>query len=374
MNRSKYLLIAVALIIANTATFAAEQPNIKPLEIGAQAPDFDLPGVDGRNYRLADFADAKVLVIVFTANHCPTAQAYEGRIIQLVTDYKDKGVAVVAISPNDPLAVRLDELGYSDMGDSFEEMKIRAEDRKFNFPYLYDGQTQSVSLKYGPVSTPHVFIFDKERKLQYTGAIDNSEDPGKVKKNALRDAIDALLEGREVAVKKVKTFGCSIKWADKRKSVQQAFAEWAKEPVDVILIDANGIRDLMKNDSNNLRLINVWATWCAPCVIEMPELVNINRMYRGRAFEMITISGDSPDKKDAALKFLKEKQVSCKNYLFSGEEKGELAEAVDKNWEGGIPYTIIVKPGGEVLYRHTGPIEPLEVKKAIVGFLGRYYF
>jgi thiol-disulfide isomerase/thioredoxin len=373
MSRSKFLLIAAALVLVNTS-FGAGQPGIKPLEIGTQAPDFDLPGIDGRNYQLSDFADAKVLVIIFTANHCPTAQAYEDRIKQLVTDYKDKGVAIVAISPNDPLAVRLDELGYSDMGDSFEEMKLRAAERKFNFPYLCDGQTQSVSLKYGPVSTPHAFVFDKERKLQYTGAIDNNEDPSKVKKSLVRDAIDALLEGREVAIKKVKTFGCSIKWADKRQSVERAFADWAKEPVEINFIDANGIRGLMKNDSNNLRLINIWATWCGPCVIEMPELVTINRMYRNRAFEMITISADNPGKKDEALKFLKDKQVSCKNYLFAGEDKTELPEAVDKQWEGGIPYTIIVKPGGEVLYRHTGAIEPLEVKKIIVGYLGRYYF
>jgi thiol-disulfide isomerase/thioredoxin len=313
-------------------------------------------------------------VIVFTANHCPTAQAYESRIMQLVTDYKSKGVAVVAISPNDPLAVRLDELSYTDMGDSFDEMKMRAQERKFNFPYLYDGKTQEVSRKYGPVSTPHVFIFDKERKLQYAGAIDNSEDPSKIKKSFARDAIDALLEGKEIAIKKMKTFGCSIKWADKRSSAQKAFAEWVKEPVDVNLIDVNGVREIMKNNSGKLRLVNVWATWCAPCVIEMPELVNINRMYRGRAFEMVTLSGDVPGKKDAVIKFLKDKQVSCANYLLNSDDRTDMAEALDKGWEGGIPYTVIIKPGGEIIYRHTGGIDPLEVKKVIVGYLGRYYF
>jgi thiol-disulfide isomerase/thioredoxin len=374
MNGKRFLSITIVSLLFVVPAFAAEPQGVTPLEIGANAPDFDLPGADGHNYRLADFADANILVVVFTANHCPTAQAYEDRIMKLATDYKDKGVAVVAISPNDPLAVRLDELGYSDMGDSFEEMKLRAAERKFNFPYLYDGRTQSVSLAYGPVSTPHVFIFDKQRKLQYAGAIDNAEDPNKIKKNFVRDAIDALLEGREVTVKKVKTFGCSIKWADKRKSVEKAFADWAKEPVDVNLIDANGIRTLMKNDSGKLRLINIWATWCGPCVIEIPELVSINRMYRGRAFEMVTISGDAAGKKDDVLKFLKDKQVSCTNYLFSSEDRNELFESVDKNWEGGIPYTIIVKPGGEILYRHSGPIDPLEVKKVVIGYLGRYYF
>jgi hypothetical protein len=89
---------------------------------------------------------------------------------------------------------------------------------------------------------------------------------------------------------------------------------------------------------------------------------------------MVTISGDVPGKKDNVLAFLKNKQVSCTNYLFSSEDRPELVEAIDKNWEGGIPYTVIVKPGGEIIYRHSGSIDPLEVKKVIIGCLGRYYF
>ena len=359
MNGRNVFWSAIFIAIIAIGSVSAETSKIVPLEIGAAAPDFSLPGVDGKNYRLADFADANILVVVFMANHCPTAQAYEGRLMQLVTDYKGKGVAVVAISPNDPQAVRLDELSYSDIGDSFEEMKIRAVEKKFNFPYLYDGQTQAVSRAYGPVSTPHVFIFDKERKLQYTGAVDNAEDPSKIKKSFARDAIEALLEGREITIKKMKTFGCSVKWADKRNSAQKAFAEWAKEPVEVNFIDANGVREIMKNNSGKLRLVNIWATWCGPCVIEMPELVNINRMYRARAFEMVTISGDVPGKKDDVIKFLKDKQVSCANYQFNSEDKTELGEALGKGWEGGIPYTVIIKPGGEIIYRQLGDNRPV---------------
>ncbi len=374
MNGRKKLWSAILIATIFIGIVSAETSKVVPLEIGAAAPDFNLPGVDGREYRLADFADANILVIVFTANHCPTAQAYESRLMQLVTDYKSKGVAVAAISPNDPQAVRLDEMGYTDMGDSFEEMKLRAAERKFNFPYLYDGQTQAAARAYGPVSTPHVFIFDKERKLAYCGAVDNSEDPSKIKKSFVRDALDAMLEGREVAIKKVKTFGCTIKWADKEKSAQKAFAEWAKEPVDLNLIDSSGLKELMQNNSGKLRLINIWATWCGPCVIEMPELVNINRMYRNRAFEMITVSADMPKKKDDVIQFLKNKQVSCVNYLFNSEDRTELGGVMDKAWEGGLPYTVIIKPSGEILYSHTGGIDPLEVKKVIVGYLGRYYF
>jgi thiol-disulfide isomerase/thioredoxin len=373
MRSIKVVSTALSLVLTLTVIGFGQQKRT-PIDINTVAPDFDLPGIDGKNYRLSDFTDANNLVIIFTANHCPTAQAYESRIIQLAADYKDKGVAVVAVSSNDPLALRLDELAWTDLGDSFEEMKTRAAERHFNFPYLYDGEKQSMANEYGPVSTPHVFIFDKERKLRYTGAIDNNEDPKKVKKNYVQDVLDALLAGQEVTVSKVKTFGCSIKWADKRKSVEKSMADWAKEPVEVNFIDVNGIKELMKNDSKKLLLVNIWATWCGPCVVEMPELVTINRIYRGRAFKMVTISGDNPDKKYEVLKFLQDKQVSCKNYLYIGDDRTAMGEAVDKDWQGGIPYTVIVKPGGEVLYRHSGPIEPLEAKKVIINYLGRYFF
>jgi peroxiredoxin len=373
MSKKKQSILIAVIILFTTSLGLSASKMPKTLEIGAQAPDFNLPGVDGKKYTLASFVKADILVVIFTCNHCPTAQAYEERMKKLTADYKNKGVAIVAISPNDPKAVRLDELGYSDMSDSLEEMKIRAIDKKFNFLYLYDGEKQKVSRAYGPVSTPHVFIFDKERKLRYAGRIDDSEKSKGVKSRDTRNAIEALLAGKEVPAQKTRTFGCSIKWSDKRDSVQKAFENWAKESVDVEMIDAEGIKKLVKNDSGKLRLFNVWATWCGPCVIEFDELVTINRMYRGRDFEMITLSGDSPDRKDAVLSFLKKKQASTKNYLFDSENKYEMMAAIDTYSPGGIPYTILVKPGGEVIYRRLGLINPLELKKVIVEYLGRTY-
>src|SRR5687768_17283519 len=204
----------------------------KTLSIGSPAPDFSLQGTDGKTYSLASFKNASGLVIIFTCNHCPTAQAYEDRIKKITSDYADKNVSVVAISPNDPESVRLDELGYTDLSDSFEEMKIRAEQKKFIFPYLYDGETQSVSKQYGPVATPHVFVFDKKRILRYQGRIDNMENPTKTPTSTdTRNVIDALLNNKTVRVASTKVFGCSVKWSDKQASVKKGLEEWAKEPV-----------------------------------------------------------------------------------------------------------------------------------------------
>lgn len=366
------VLFVLSWILATWAAVAPAAAPVRPLELGSAAPDFALPGVDGKTYRLADFATARVLVVVFTCNHCPTAQAYEDRLNQLHADYRERGVALVAISPNDPLAVRLDELGYTDVNDSLEDMQIRARDRGFAFPYLYDGQTQATSRAFGALATPHVFIFDAQRMLRYQGRIDDA-DVGSVKSPDTRNAIDALLAGRPVPVATTRVFGCSTKWSDKRDSAVESLAKWNAEEVSLRTIDAAGVRDLVRNDTPNLRVINLWATWCGPCVQELPELVTINRMYRKRKFELITISLDGPQQREAALKSLRDHHVSATNYLFDSDDRDQLAEALDKQWPGPIPYTILVAPGGKILYRKHDAFEPLALKKAIVDFLGRTY-
>jgi thiol-disulfide isomerase/thioredoxin len=288
--------------------------------------------------------------------------------------YRPKGIGFVAIMPNSPGALSLAELGYSDLGDDFEDMKIRSMDKGYNFPYLYDGQNQAVSIAYGPVATPHVFVFDRERKLRYSGRIDDTENPyTEPKTEDLKNALDALLENWPVPVEKTKTFGCSIKWAWKDQWTRQLITQWAQEPVNLELIDSDEIRGLIANNSDKLRLINIWATWCGPCIIEFPEFININRMYRARDFELITISADKPDRSDKVLDFLRQKQASCKNYLFRKEDKYELIEAVDKNWQGSLPYTLLVAPGGKILFRTAEAIDPFQLKKNIVNYLGRYY-
>jgi thiol-disulfide isomerase/thioredoxin len=354
------------ILILAGGVFAAEEEAIKTLEIGAAAPDFILPAVDGKNYSLRDFADAKILALIFTCNHCPTANAYQERIMRLVDDYKEKGVRIVAISPNDPLAVRLDELGYTDLNDSFEEMKIRAEYMKYNFTYLYDGETQEMSKKYGPTATPHVFIFDQERKLRYVGRIDNAEREDRVETLDMRNALDALLAGTPVPVETTRVFGCSIKWASKRDSVKQSLEKWAQEEVTLEKINVDQVKELIRNESEKLRVLNIWASSCGPCVAEFPDLITINRMYRHRKFELVTLSADDPDRAGDVLDFLKKKEASCKNYLFDSADVYQLLDAVDKDWAGAIPYTLVIRPGGEVVFKHMGMIDPLKLKRLIL--------
>ena len=366
--------MAKASFIANPQ--AVEKQEVKTLAIGASAPDFNLPDMNGDFRKLADFTK-DVLVIVFTCNHCPTAQAYEDRLKAIVTDYKNQSVDLVAITPNSPLGLRYDELGYTDLNDDFATMKPRAEHHNWNFPYLYDGDTEAASLKYGPVATPHTFVFDKERKLQYVGRLDKVENPkGGANAEDLRAAIDAVLAGEPVANPVTKTFGCSTKWAWKTDYNAKAEAAWNARPITLSNIDEAGVKALLKNeDSEKLRLINVWATWCGPCVMEYPEFIVLQRMYGGRDFEFVSISADKPNIGDKVFKVLQEKKSAVTNYHFSQDDKYALIEAVDPNWNGALPYTILVEPGGKVVWSFQGDVDFLELKRAIVDhpMIGRYF-
>ncbi len=377
------------LIAAFALSLHAE--SVTPLKTGAAAPDFDLPGIDGRKHSLKDYAKADVLVIAWISNHCPDSHASEGRIKKLVEDYKAKGVTLVAINPNNPAGLRPDELGYSKYNDSLDEMKLYAKEEGFKFPYLYDGETQATAHAYGCLATPHVFVFDKERKLRYQGRLDDSRyaDESTVKSTDARNAIEALLAGKEVTVTETKVHGCSTKWMSKSDLVAKDDEKWAKGTVDVEIIDAAGVAKLRKNGTNKVRMFNVWATWCGPCVQEFPELVKTARKFGLRDFEFINISMDDPSNPAVVKAFLEKKHAlvpdklkpsiaaegrKTNSYVFGGANSDDLIKALDPAWKGPIPYTIIVAPNGEVVKRYDEPIENGdELRQTILDYMGKYY-
>ena len=337
------------------------------LKIGAHAPDFNLMGVDGKSHSLNDYASSKLLVVIFSCNHCPVAQMYEKRIKQLYTDYKDRGVAVVVIMGNDPKAEELSEYGYTDVGDSFADMKARAAYRNFPYPYLYDGATQAVALKYGPTATPHAFIFDQQRILRYEGRIDSNQREELAKKHEARDAIDALLAGKTVAVTDTPAVGCSTKWAYKSANVEDENVQFNERPVSLDLISAEQLTKLRHNaGTGKLLLVNVWATWCGPCVKEFPELETMVRMYANRPLTIVTLSINNPDEKSLVAAFLQKQHAFNKNYLFNSNDAADAVKAFGTGWEGGAPYTVLIGTKGEVLYKTQGEMNVLDVRRAIL--------
>ncbi len=366
--------------------------GFRTLAIGDKAPDFTLPGIDGRDWSLEDFSHFDVLMVLFTSNHCPTSHGIEQRLQKFRADFRDKNFGLVAINPNHPEGLRLDELGFGEFGDSFEEMKPYAEQQGWDFPYLYDGDKQLIARAYGCLATPHVFIFDKERRLRYAGRFDDSRFPDEstVKSPDARNALDALFAGRPVPTPLTKPHGCSTKWREKKAANIAVEEGWKNLPVTLEQIDDQGLASLRANATKKYRLINVWATWCAPCVEEFPLLVSLARRFDMRDFELITVTVDDVKNQPKAKAFLERMHAglsrngqrslqreglgrTTNHYLFTGASLDDLFKVLDDQAPGPIPHTVLVAPGGEIVWRHNGVIDHATTLTAITNAMTRYY-
>jgi peroxiredoxin len=339
------------------------------LEIGAPAPEFALPGVDGKVHRLNEYAGAKVLAIVFECNHCPTSQLYESRIEKLYNDYKGKGLAMVAINPNNPKSVRYDELGYTDVTDSLAEMKIRAAFRKIEWPYLYDGETQGVSTKFGVVATPHIYLFDQQRKLQYQGRIDDNQREDLVKSEDARNAIDAMLAGKPVPAATTRAFGCTTKWMSKATGVEQEMERIQGTPINLTAATADGIKTLRTNGTDKPVLVYVWSPDCATCASQFPDFMATYWMYhKERGFDVATVVDAPAARQTAALDALKKAYLAGPNWHFTGGHAA-LQTALVVTWKAGTPLTLLIAPGGKILYQKEGKADIIHARRLILANL-----
>src|SRR5215475_12893408 len=363
----------LSLLLLGLALMARADGAHPILALGSRAPNFDLPGIDGKTHKLADYDASAVLVVVFTCNHWPIAQMYEQRIGKLADDYKDRGVALVAIQPNDPKAITIDELDSSDMSDSLEEMKVRAEYKHLTYPYLYDGETQSVTDAYGPQATPHAFVFDRDRHLRYEGRMDNSYRSELVTTHEVRDAIDALLAHREVAVKHTGVFGCSTKWKEKTASQEAALHKIESQPVHLEMASAADLKKLHTNPDKKMMLVSFWATWCGSCIHEFPDIEDTFRMYNVRDFELVTVAANMPDEKNSVMRLLEKMHATSRNLLFDSTDTAALQASFDPTWESAVPYTVLIAPDGKVLYKKQGSIDILELRRTILANLDSDY-
>jgi peroxiredoxin len=336
------------------------------LPIGSPLPDFNLAGVDGKMHSASEYKDAKILAVVFESNHCPVSIAYEDRIRAIYEDYKDKGVQLIAINPNSASAIRLNELGYTDSTDSLPEMKTRAELRHIEWPYLYDGETQTTAAKFGAVATPHIFIFDQDRKLRYEGHIDDATDVRKVKSNDARNAIDAILAGQPVPVATTRAFGCSTKWLSKSGDVKAEMEKIVAEPVNLTQASADDLKALRANKTGKTVVVVFWSLKCKDCLDTLHDYETTYRMYRLRKFDMITVSTDKPSEQAQVLDYLKQQYASGTNLQFDSTNEKALQAAVGEKWKAGTPFVMVIGPDGNVVYQKDGKADILVVRRYVL--------
>jgi len=357
---------ACVLSLTLLACRASEPPG---LAAGAAAPEFALPGVDGKTHALRDFSASLVLAIVFTSDSCPAAQQYESRIQALDTDYRGRGVSVVAINANQPGALRLADLAYSDVGDSLEDMKVRASHRRLTYPYLSDGASQAVTRQFGVVAMPQVFVFDHARRLQYRGRLDDNVMESQVRARDARQAIDALLAGRPVPVARTTPVGCQVKGLAGAAGPDPQLAAFEQAPVSVEMIGTDDLGRLRKNGTGKLLLINFWATWCAPCASEFPDLETTYRMFKPRGLEFVSVSVNDPGERPAVLEFLTAHHASHPNRLFATPDVYGLQAAFDPKMPAPVPFTLLLAPSGDVVYQELGELDTPKLRRAILANL-----
>jgi thiol-disulfide isomerase/thioredoxin len=363
--------------------------DFKELKIGQEAPAFDLKGTDDRYHSLAEYQDS-VLVVAFISNHCPTSIAVMPRMLEWYKKVQSKGVKLVAINPNHPLGLRPDEYGYSEFDETFEHNKLFGKKYQFTFDYLYDGDQQKVAKQYGCLATPHFFVFNKNKKLVYKGRFDDSRflDVNTVKSKDLEKAIDEVLSDKAVTVAETRPMGCTTKWQEKQLLVKEDEAFWEKEPVILETISAENVKELRQNKTKKYRLINVWASYCGPCVNEFPELVKTARKFALRSFELVTISLDDVNAKSEVKAFLekqnvivpkkilptlKEEKRNGNSYIYSSVSIDALAAELDLSWDGSVPFTMLIEPGGKVLFRQEGEIDGEVLRQKILDVMGRTF-
>ena len=357
------------LVLAGVLTLAACRPGSNAsLAIGSAAPDFTLPGVDGQTHHLRDYAASSVLAVVFMCDHCPAAQMYERRVQTLYRDYGGKGVAIVAINPDNPAALRASDLAYTDVGDTLADMKTRAAHRHLEYPYLYDGETQGAAKAFGVAALPQIFVFDRDRTLRYEGRIDDNEREPLVKVRAARDALDALLADRPVPLAHTRASGCAPAWRTASPGADEA-AKADAEPVTVEMASPDVLKKLRANGSGKLAVVNFWATWCGPCAVEFPDLVETYRMYRGRPFNFVSVSVNQPEEQPLVLEFLRKRQASNRNLLFATPDTYGLQASFDPLMPAAVPFTLVIASNGDVVYQELGSLDILKLRRAILSNL-----
>jgi hypothetical protein len=318
-------------------------------------PPFSLMGINGEIYEQSDFVDTKLLALVFLSNHCKVSQLFQGHLIELTKKFANE-VVILAISPNYEQAILPDNLAYSDLGDSFEDMRKRAVRMKYNFPYLHDGEKQNLTKAIGVRITPTVYLYNKKRELFYVGRIGNVDTPNKMETSELYLAIMEGLQKEEVPFKRTKVFGSSIKTKDHLLLAEQVRKRDAGESVKVSQADARKLKFFLTHNTNKPKLFYVWQSDDKHSRDNLMKLSFLYKIFRKRGLRLITVCIAKTDEKNIILELLEKTQLSSTNFIAYGHHVSPLSRIIPTDLEKVTPYYRLLGSDGKMLIGKQGEI------------------
>lgn len=349
----KKIIILFYALIMNACIFA----------FGNDLPPISLKNIDNNIYTKDNLIGSDYVCIILYSNHCKISQKFEYAIKEITKKFKSKNSKVVVVSPNNEDAIIPDELAYSDLSDGFEDMKIRYFSNKFNFPYLYDGKSQTVSNYLKSKTTPHAFLFNKQRKLIYNGRIGDYNDPDNLKKSDLYKSFLNALDGNE-EYKKTKVHGTSIKTNKDIKLAENVKRRYSEEKVTIREIDKQTLEFFLEYGTVNPTVFYLWTPNDANCRQNLLALSEIFKIFRKRGFKLYTICVDASEKD--ALICLENAQLSSANFRMRGSEIIALTEYIPQNAMKISPLMVFFGKNKIFKHSHIGGLSKQKIKKHLI--------
>ncbi len=331
-------------------------------------PAFSLRATNGEIYSQSDFNDKKVIGIVFLSNHCKVSQLFQNHLMVLTRKYS-KNVVIIAVSPNYEQSILPDELAYSDLGDSFQDMVKRANRMKYNFPYLYDGNDQNLTKEIGAKITPTIYLYNQDRELFYSGRIGNIDSPDNMETSEVNQAISSLLIGEKTSFKRTKVFGTAIKTKNHLLVAEQVRQRYADEKVRLSEADARKLNFYLTHNTRKPKLFYVWQTNDGKTRDNLIKLSFLYKIFRKRGLKLITVCIAKKNEKERIVEFLENSQLSSTNFIVYGHHISPLASIIPDEVEKVTPYYRLLSSRGDKLLGSHGEISTdslrIEIVKAL---------
>ena len=320
-------------------------------------PEFSLQGTDGRFYSNKDFEENDLLAVIFLSNHCKISQLFQNQLIKIAELMRDKKVGIVAVSPNYDKAVLPDEQAYSDLGDSFIEMKKRALRKNYTFPYLFDGEKQRLTRKMGIKITPSVFLYNKERELVYAGRIGNHDLPESLEASDLYKFIISYMDGRTHKFKRTKVFGTAIKFSDDLFLAEQVRKRYSDETVRITAADEKKLKFYLNHKTGKPKLFYVWKETDTDLRDNLITLSTLYKIFRKRGLKLITVCISERQTTDTAIEALEHAQLSSTNFMVSGNQVSPLTTIIPSDISSITPFYRLIGGDGKMLQAEKGKIK-----------------